>query len=167
MRRLRNEIGTAWVPERVLEAMILETTRVYPLETGGVLLGYWVRLYTQVVVTHVVGPGPLGVHHEHSFDPDHDYHASEIARIYSESGRLSTYLGDWHSHPDGRPNLSHRDKSTMRRISRHAPARAPIPLMAVMGTEPEWALSVWAYFRRGYQSRWRSRILPLRVESSQ
>ena len=78
---------------------------------------------------------------------------SEIARIYEASGRLYTYLGDWHSHPDGRPYLSHRDKTTIRKISKYTPARALVPLMAVVGTNPEWMMVVWSYFPRGFKSQ--------------
>lgn len=144
MYRLREPVGTAWIPEGVLESIVNETVKTLPLETGGVLLGYWAESHSEVVITHAVGPGPLAIHSEDSFHPDTDYHTSEIARIYEASGRLYTYLGDWHSHPDGRPCLSHRDKTTIRKISKYTPARALVPLMAVVGTNPEWMMVVWS-----------------------
>lgn len=85
-----------------------------------------------IVVTHAIGPGPLAKHREKSFVPDHDFQETEIARIYRESGRHSTYLGDWHSHPGGSDRLSWRDRATLRRISRAPAARVQQPVMVII-----------------------------------
>jgi integrative and conjugative element protein (TIGR02256 family) len=129
----------------MLTRQVMET---FPLETGGILMGYWSE--PDVVITHATGPGPRAVHKTTGFLPDAEYQEQEVAFIYAESGRLSTYLGDWHSHPYGSTRLSWKDKRTLRRIA-HAPeARCPQPLMAVMaGEEGQWGLGIWRLSKSG------------------
>lgn len=122
--------------------MTLEAKRTDPLETGGVLLGYWADT-GEVVVASVVGPGPAAVHRRDRFLPDHAYQEREVALAYRESGRRITYLGDWHSHPSGLGTLSRRDRVTLRRIGNNPGARAPRPLMAIVTSRVKWDLSVW------------------------
>ena len=141
--QLRKKVGTAWISKASLDEMIAEAERVFPNETGGVLLGYWVHPLEEVVITAVVGPGPNAVHQGDRFVPDVRYQDEEIARHYSESGRLHTYLGDWHTHPRSEPWLSRQDRRTLWEIATHAEARAPVPLMAVLACGSPWTLEVW------------------------
>ena len=68
---------------------------------------------------------------------------NEIAEHYYASGRVETYLGDWHSHPNGGGRLSSLDRRTLAMIAGFDAARAPRPLMAVLhGGEP-WRLAIW------------------------
>ena len=120
-----------------------EAARVAPYETGGVLMGYWARPYSEVVVTATIGPGPNARHEATRFLPDADYQDGEIARLYHGSGRTVTYLGDWHSHPDGGLALSRADRLTLRRIATTPAARAPVPLMAILADGQPWRLGVW------------------------
>lgn len=54
-----------------------------------------------------------------------------------------TYLGDWHTHPNGSPALSRKDLRTLRRIARHPAARISQPVMAVLAGGPAaWHLAV-------------------------
>ncbi len=139
---------TAWIAEEVWQAMLAEVERAFPNETGGVLMGYWTVSGTDVVVTHMVGPGPLAMHRRTSFVPDADYHEQEIARLYNAANRQSTYLGDWHSHPNAAAYLSPQDKRTLRRIAEHPDARAPRPVMAIMAGATPWRVGMWALTRR-------------------
>ena len=106
-----------WLPVELLSEMSAEADRLAPLETGGVLLGYWGGTTAEPVVTHVLGPGPDAMHSRNQFTPDQEYHIAEIARLYADSGRRLHYLGDWHTHPGGAPALSKRDLKTLRRIA--------------------------------------------------
>jgi integrative and conjugative element protein (TIGR02256 family) len=133
----------------VVYSMQDEAERTFPLETGGVLLGYWASEYTELVISEVTGPGPQAKHETRSFVPDHEYQEAEIARIYQASGRFFTYLGDWHSHPLQEAYLSRRDRRTLRHIGEHKEARAPMPIMSVIGRGPsDWSLRMWRYMPR-------------------
>lgn len=140
----------AWFSEPVIKCMLVEADRVFPLETGGVMMGYWPESNDAVVICHASGPDPHAVHTEHAFIPDSEYQESEIARLYEESGRVHTYLGDWHTHPREDVYLSPKDERALRKIAGHAEARAPMPIMAVLGGgDPEWFIGAWHYALRG------------------
>lgn len=113
-----------------------------PLETGGCLLGYWDESFKEVVIEECIGPGPMAKHSKYGFEPDSEWQELQIARIYKDSGFLRTYLGDWHSHPQGKLTLSWKDKRTLLRIAKFSPARAPHPLMVVMAGPP-WRMRIW------------------------
>jgi integrative and conjugative element protein (TIGR02256 family) len=131
-----------------------------PLETGGLLMGYWDTAADTAVVTAIVGPGPKAKQSRTSLIPDHTYQEQEIARIYAESGRVTTYLGDWHSHPNGAPRPSRIDRRTLRRIVRSESARLKCSLMMIVSGGPLWVLTGWAAFKT-------SRIIPVvRVTSA-
>jgi integrative and conjugative element protein (TIGR02256 family) len=150
---VRGEQLTAWVTGEALESMQAEAQRRSPLETGGILMGYWAENLSCVVIASIVGPGPEAVHKRLSFTPDHVYQEREIERLYFDSGRRVTYLGDWHSHPLGPLRLSVADRLTQLRIGMHRKARAPRALMAILAGGRPWSLGVWQLERRKW---WRS-----------
>jgi integrative and conjugative element protein (TIGR02256 family) len=133
----------AWVDKRLLGLMSAESECWCPKETGGILVGYWSD--RDVVITDIIGPGPKAVHRRYSFTPDAKWQENEIARTYEESGRVITYLGDWHSHPHGTPGLSIKDLVTLLRVAIHKPARAPRPIMGILHNNPQWELMVWRF----------------------
>ena len=155
---------TAWIERSVIRFMSYEACSAKELETGGILMGYWAASNTDVVVTHVTGPGPLAIHREDGFVPDHRFHEQEAARIYETSNRCHTYLGDWHTHPQSNTMLSKRDKGTLKKISKNIEARAHCPIMVVIGGYPEMRLAVWAYFPRGTLRKWWGEIISLNIE---
>jgi integrative and conjugative element protein (TIGR02256 family) len=122
--------------------MVQEGKRTVPNETGGTLMGYW-SSESNVVITHVIGPGPRARHTRYAFYPDLDFHDREIERIYIESGRINTYLGDWHTHPQGGNNTSQRDRKTLLNIASAPEARAPKPLMAILSIRRDYSLAIW------------------------
>jgi len=151
-------------PIRVeLERGLLEdveriSAHAYPNETGGILLGAWLSS-SLAVLTSIVGSGPKAVGKKYSYEADVAYEREQIARIYEDSGRRETYLGDWHSHPGAQSGLlSRADINVMQRISETPSARCPSPLMAVVWGRPEaWQLTVWfgsrtsrSWFRRPF-----------------
>ncbi len=106
-------------------------------------MGYWPDS-TTVVITDVIGPGPNARHARYSFHPDVEHHDDEIKRIYHASGRLHTYLGDWHTHPKGAAGTSRRDRKTLLVIASDLCARAPKPLMAILAGSQDWKIAVWS-----------------------
>jgi len=85
----------AWLRSTVLRYWVTEAEMHYPLETGGVLIGYWADA-AAAVVTHAVGAGPRSVHRHDSYDHDHEWEAvadraalRAITRIANLSRRLA------------------------------------------------------------------------------
>ena len=134
MRRL-----TCVLSRRALEVMNEERVRCSGMETGGVLVGC---ANSDVVwVEEALGPGPNAKHGRYSFEPDSPHDAERIARAYEASGRRLSYLGDWHTHPYGRPYLSSRDLATLSSIADHPPARVSQPVMIVVAD----SIGAWQY----------------------
>jgi integrative and conjugative element protein (TIGR02256 family) len=138
---------TIWLPAPCLAHMAEQGESSMPKETGGVLMGYWAS-HNGVVITHIIGPGPNARHGRYSFHPDVEFHDREIARVYRDSGRISTYLGDWHTHPHGGNSMSQRDRKTLMNIACAPEARAATPLMAILSVEKNLSLAVWKWQRK-------------------
>ncbi len=134
MRSLQKQVGTAWISKRAL-----------------------------VVITEAVGPGPCAKHGKTTFVPDPYYHESEIARLYEQSGRVNTYLGDWHSHPNSVTRLSPTDRCTLLKIAKHKDARVPTPLMAIIGASDPPTFQIWQYLAGGMFGVFRSKVVALKI----
>lgn len=136
----------AWIKRPVLNYIVIEANRSFPYETGGCLMGYWGMPLREVVITDIIGPGPQAVHRKKSFIPDNEWQTAEVARIYANSGRLHTYLGDWHTHPNSNCcELSWTDSRTLNKIAIFHPARIPTPIMGVLAGGSSWDLKIWSY----------------------
>jgi integrative and conjugative element protein (TIGR02256 family) len=121
-----------------------DADRWYDKETGGSFMGYWSADRT-AVVTAMIPCGPNATHERDRFRPDQDWQQDEIAKHYQRSGRLDTYLGDWHTHPDATyGQLSGADRACLKTIIRTSAARASKPVMMVMcGRPDDWILFCW------------------------
>jgi integrative and conjugative element protein (TIGR02256 family) len=141
---VRKPLKRCWLSLSLFAEMCREASLANPRETGGVLLGYWSG--TQAVICSLVSAGPKSQKRNDNFVPDHDFQERQIATLYKASGRLHTYLGDWHSHPDGLPLPSGLDRRTLKKIARYGPARAPMPLMLIVAGRPgDWQVAAWIY----------------------
>lgn len=113
----------------------------FPLETGGMLLGY-VADNRDVVVTAIIGPGPKAIHRRYGFVPDAEYQQAELSAHHLITNGRETYLGDWHTHPRGSTTLSPVDKRTLTRIARTPSSGIAEPIMAILGGGKEnWDVS--------------------------
>jgi integrative and conjugative element protein (TIGR02256 family) len=149
--------GTAWVNAAVLKSLEEEGHRRAPDETGGVLIGYWSTGSHEVVITNATGPGPRAKHSKALYIPDREYDQAMIAHHYAAAGRRLTYLGDWHTHPDGKAYLSDQDRRTLRQIAESPSARAPKALMAILAGGQPWELHIWVGHLQ--KRRWRTTSL--------
>jgi integrative and conjugative element protein (TIGR02256 family) len=154
------EFRVAWVSDGALRAMRQEAERHRPLETGGVLVGY--RVKQAVVITDAAGAGAHAKHGQLTYSPDDVHDAAIIRQFYERSGRVLTYLGDWHTHPGGSIELSALDVQALGRIASHAEARASRALMAVLAGGTPWRLAVWT--TSGDAAQVPRRFFPLRTK---
>ncbi|HEX3055044.1 MAG TPA: Mov34/MPN/PAD-1 family protein [Gaiellaceae bacterium] len=144
--------SSVWIDERLLSEMEADASEHSPRETGGMLLGYW-SAQGQAVITKTIPGGPGAVRMRTRFEPDGLWQQEILDEIYLRSGRITTYLGDWHSHPVGVLRPSGRDKSTAKEVAKSQSARAPRPL-TLIGVEVGggWKWGVFRYRgRRGFE----------------
>jgi integrative and conjugative element protein (TIGR02256 family) len=127
-----------WLLNEALAKAQDDAARHAPLETGGIVLGYEAG-NEHVVVTDVVLGGPSATRTRDYFKPDGPWQAEEVARRYVGSGRVTTYLGDWHSHPRGDARPSDLDRTTARAIAMYSEARLPRPTLLILdGRGASW-----------------------------
>lgn len=119
------------VPAALLAELVIETYRSFPLETGGILLGQ--SNGETMTLSVVIGPGPSATHGRFSFDPDQRWQVAEVAAAWRGSSGPLEYLGDWHTHPNGRPHPSKLDIEALRTIREAADARVARPIMLIVG----------------------------------
>lgn len=132
--------------EKSLFAEILaEADSAFPLETGGVLLGWKEPDCDRLIISAAIGPGPDALHRERAFVSDASWQNAELAKIYEASGRRVTYLGDWHTHPNALEAVpSNVDKRCLKKVALSATARCSNPLMIIFAGYPsEWKPRGW------------------------
>lgn len=133
----------AWIPAGVVDFLTAEAESKSPRETGGLLMGYFREPGNVPVIMCATGPGPQAIHLRNYYRPDYEFDEGEIASLYERSGRRITYVGDWHTHLAPYPELSARDKRTLRRIARFKAARLETPLMLVLSHDAQWDVTIW------------------------
>lgn len=143
MPGLRSRV-TIWIEHAAAARMVDAARSLYPLETGGVLLG-WTDATDRIVVD-LAGSGPCALHGRHMFIPDHAWQLSHIRAAFAQSCGDLNYLGDWHSHPSGVAEMSARDDRTLTRLSR----RVTGALMVIAaGEDDAWSFGAWSQRRLG------------------
>lgn len=163
-RRARRGVAAAlWLPEDARETLEWEAKKHSPHETGGMLIGYMTD--DSIVVTRLIEGGPGSIRKRDRFEPDGLWQQEELERVYRDSGRIETYLGDWHSHPRGLGRPSRRDRATAKAVARSRGARTPHPLTIIVTRtwRGGWELAPYVYWRRRGLARGRRRGL-VRVE---
>lgn len=142
--RSPHEPATIDLAKGLIDICVVEIDRTFPLESGGVLMGRWAS-QSHAIVERVIGPGPKARHERYRFMPDLEWQHAKIAEHYRASSGLSTYLGDWHSHPGAmHGELSAVDKRAIRAIIETPEAQCAAPLMAIFwGVQGMWELAVW------------------------
>jgi integrative and conjugative element protein (TIGR02256 family) len=119
-----------------------------PDETGGMLIGYWSDS-GDAVITDTIEGGPGAVRRPSRFLPDGNWQQERLDEIYIRSGRVLTFLGDWHSHPLGGVRPSLRDRDTAKKVAKSKEARASQPLTLICAKrEGHWRWAVFGYRRR-------------------
>ncbi len=81
----------------------------YKREAGGVLLGRYIRESLDIVVDEVTVPMWGDRRGWFNFFRARRPHQKAIDRAWQESGGTTTYLGEWHTHPECVPTPSPTD----------------------------------------------------------
>ena len=135
-----------WCAHAVLQSFWALAAERSPLETGGCLAGYYAKDTDDVVITHVIGPGPAATHQSTTFLADRDYHDEMLAVLWETSKRRIRYVGDWHTHPGGSPQLSLLDRAFMKHAARDQDALLKCSLVAIVYGDLT-AVRFWSYSR--------------------
>lgn len=117
---------------------------MYPLETGGTIVGW--RNAGHWVIKGICGPGPNATHKPTRFKPDHQYRLDFIRERFHKTRGAEVYLGDWHTHPNQTvPNISWLDRWELGRIACHTATNDIEPIMGILGIdEMDQHLRLWS-----------------------
>lgn len=127
--------GRLFLPDGLVDDLATEAGHHAPRETGGMLIGYCstsAEKRVELVVTATIGAGPRARRRRLRFAPDGRWQQKQLESLYQRSGRVATYLGDWHSHPRGTPRPSLLDRRTYARVAAHPDAATSLPLMLIL-----------------------------------
>lgn len=92
--------------------------KALPKETGGVLIGYFDVPRRCIYVVDALPPPPDSIEHETAFIRGYDGLQDDLDRVKERTGGQVTYVGEWHSHPDGADvDMSDDDKVLLATIS--------------------------------------------------
>ena len=135
----------AWLNRAAYAFLIGEANRAFPNETGGVLVGYRAE-NGDLVINRAIGPGPRAVHSAKRFFPDHEWQCEQLDKLYIKSPQDLMYVGDWHTHPNGVPELSWLDRRTLRGIAMYTEACTLSPIMMIGGGDIQsWNWKIHEY----------------------
>ena len=139
-----------------------------PMETGGMLLGY-ISNNGDAIVTRIIGPGPNAKHSRFRFVPDNNYQQATLETYFRSTEGRETYLGDWHTHPNGDNALSTTDMRTLARIAKEPKSGIPNPFMAVLSSDSatkNWELFAVQFLsakRHLFRSVYKSLKFPIKI----
>ncbi len=149
LRRARSADGrfNFELPGPIVQEMLEQCARSYPMETGGILVGHYSDDSKFAHVTDLV-PAPSD---------------SKLNRLSFQRGirgvqkllnqmwpRRRYYLGEWHFHPDGSASPSGTDANQMRSIACTESYHCPEPVLLILGgNPPEEFVSESYVFLRG------------------
>jgi integrative and conjugative element protein (TIGR02256 family) len=132
---LRSMIGLVDVSDDVIRTISSFAEPSQSLrEAGGILLGCYRGSHIQIV--RCTTPMPLDRRLWNLFDRRDPGHQRRASRCWRDSGRTTTYVGEWHTHPEPVPMPSLRDRQTWREIAdRHT--AGPV-VFAIRGLSGWW-----------------------------
>lgn len=134
----------------LLESQVVETVRSHiqksadAPEAGGILIGYRRGLHVHVI--EATSPTKHDSRSRFSFSRNCASHSNRARALWSQSGGILDYVGEWHTHPEAIPSPSHLDKTEWRKITllNHSSF-----LFVIAGNAECW----WLGMGKGYQIR--------------
>lgn len=130
--------------------------RARRVETGGTLLGGFDPAARVVWVDEATGPPPDSRLSEAYFEHGTEGVEASIAARRAATARVTSFVGMWHSHPEGSASPSTIDESGMRELVWPVPSAPPRALILIAGGLHErWR----SWLERGLQPDWYARVV--------
>lgn len=130
----------------LVRTMLTKARASGQLETGGILIGYYNEHHNMAIVTRVDGPPS-----DSQASPTRFWRGVQglndlLNRMWTRPIR-TYYLGEWHFHPFANAERSPIDDSTMQNLELRDSFGCPVPVLVILGGDPEseWSLRAWAY----------------------
>jgi integrative and conjugative element protein (TIGR02256 family) len=149
LRSLRSADGqfNLELPGQIVDEMLQRCARSYPLETGGVLVGYYSDDSRFAHVTNLVPAPDDSISSRFSFHRGVRGLQQFLNRMWM---RRRYYLGEWHFHPGGSASPSGTDGDQMKSIAYAGSYHCPEPVLLILGGNPpqQFTIKSYVYLRR-------------------
>ena len=147
MRFVCKQIGLSIIID---EKLIGDLSRLgfqhYPNEYGGLLVGRYVKNNEEVIIQETVLPIKFKSS-EFSFERGTEGMRETLTAFFEKSPSL-IYVGEWHTHPNGRPVPSHVDFSALQAIAEHDEVLIKNPLLLIISlTKTSFKLGFHVFFQ--------------------
>lgn len=119
------------IKDALLEKMNSLSKDHFPNEYGGLLVGFYTNNNQNLVITDILLPK--------TFTASPVFFEREIGDMkvkleeYFMSDPSKYYVGEWHSHPNGEPFPSIRDKKAMKQICKSKNVCINKPILCIIG----------------------------------
>jgi len=120
----RNTSGKVLIKPEALQKMELYKQSFWgdEPESGGILLGRWLKDSNNVIIDDVTVPGPRDKQKRYRFFRFRGDHEPILPQAWEDSDGTIDYLGEWHTHPDLSPQPSRVDRRVWRNLLTHRPS---------------------------------------------
>ncbi len=115
-------------------ASFRQLTSVAP-EAGGILLGKKLLFCDEYVVTEVTTPTPLDKQGRFFFLRNKKSTQDRVTSAWIESGGVTNYLGEWHTHPQKAPQPSSVDIKLIQRVINENTPVFPTVFLLILGNQ--------------------------------
>lgn len=114
-------------------------------ETGGILIGKYSTSLDCAIVTEVTHPTADSEGGNFWFIRGVKGLKKKLFNIWKSKREF--YLGEWHFHPNGSPEPSETDFSSLKGISKSPKYKCPEPILLILGGTPtkNWKIRVFIY----------------------
>lgn len=131
-----NEIGLfIEISDELVKRLCALASEHYPVEYGGLFVGRYVDRNKIVIVEETVLPKKFESTAV-SFERDVMGLKKTLLKFFNKKPSLF-YVGEWHTHPNGKPTPSSTDVSALKKIANHSEVLIKNPILLIIGIEEE------------------------------
>ncbi len=105
------------------------------LESGGILIGRFIKDSFDIIADEITGPLPGDVQTRTTFYRDAAEHQKVIYQRWEESAGTQCYLGEWHTHAESHPTPSAIDFDSWRKRLENDQMESEVSFFVIVGTE--------------------------------
>ncbi len=121
---------TVDVLDGIFESMVAACRNTHGKETGGILVGRYLKKGTTAEILEALSPPTDSVGTTSTFYRGTSGLSRELASRWTKAGLH--YIGEWHYHPLGNGQPSYRDITQIIDFAREEDMQSPIPIMVIV-----------------------------------
>ena len=110
-------------------------------EKGGILIGYITTDYN-IIIEYITEPFESDLSIRFSFIRRDINHEKVLNNIWESNGKMHTYIGEWHTHPEDYPNFSSIDKKNWINLGKKIHPSKKYYINIIIGNKD---LRIWEY----------------------